>query len=148
MMTREAIKAAIPHREPFLLLDEIVEQTDEPDRLPQDVSPATSSGFAGTIRTFRSRRACCCAKRRCRPGRCCWQQASRRATGSAGRDADERREVQAHGPARRHDRDRSRADERLADAFFLNAKVTCDGKTAVTFDFACTLTAQAVSARA
>ncbi len=27
-MSLEAIKAAIPHREPFLLLDEIVEQTD------------------------------------------------------------------------------------------------------------------------
>jgi 3-hydroxyacyl-[acyl-carrier-protein] dehydratase len=28
-MTLEAIKAAIPHRDPFLLLDEIVEQTDD-----------------------------------------------------------------------------------------------------------------------
>ena len=27
-MTLEAIKSAIPHREPFLLIDEIVEQTD------------------------------------------------------------------------------------------------------------------------
>src|SRR6476620_3940931 len=27
-MSLEAIKAAIPHREPFLLIDEIVEQTD------------------------------------------------------------------------------------------------------------------------
>ncbi|MEX2091895.1 MAG: beta-hydroxyacyl-ACP dehydratase, partial [Pirellulales bacterium] len=27
-MSLEAIKAAIPHREPFLLLDEIVEQTE------------------------------------------------------------------------------------------------------------------------
>ena len=27
--------------------------------------------------------------------------------------------------------------ERMADAFFLNAKVTNGGKTAVTFDFAC-----------
>lgn len=29
--------------------------------------------------------------------------------------------------------------ERLADAFFLQAKVTCDGKVAVRFDFACTM---------
>jgi 3-hydroxyacyl-[acyl-carrier-protein] dehydratase len=28
--------------------------------------------------------------------------------------------------------------ERLADAFFLKAKVTVDGKTAVRFEFACT----------
>jgi 3-hydroxyacyl-[acyl-carrier-protein] dehydratase len=28
--------------------------------------------------------------------------------------------------------------ERLADAFFLQAKVTCDGKSAVRFEFACT----------
>ncbi len=27
--------------------------------------------------------------------------------------------------------------ERMADAFFMNAKVTVGGKTAVTFDFAC-----------
>jgi 3-hydroxyacyl-[acyl-carrier-protein] dehydratase len=30
-------------------------------------------------------------------------------------------------------------EERLADAFFLNAIVTCDGKVAVRFSFACTL---------
>jgi 3-hydroxyacyl-[acyl-carrier-protein] dehydratase len=29
--------------------------------------------------------------------------------------------------------------ERLADAFYLKAKVTCQGKVAVRFDFACTL---------
>ncbi len=29
--------------------------------------------------------------------------------------------------------------ERLADAFFLRAKVSCEGKVAVRFDFACTL---------
>jgi 3-hydroxyacyl-[acyl-carrier-protein] dehydratase len=29
--------------------------------------------------------------------------------------------------------------ERLADAFFMQAKVTCDGKLAVRFDFACTI---------
>lgn len=28
MMTLEAIKSAIPHREPFLLIDEIIEQTE------------------------------------------------------------------------------------------------------------------------
>ena len=32
-----------------------------------------------------------------------------------------------------------RLNERLADAFFLTAKVTCDGKVAVRFEFACTL---------
>ena len=30
-------------------------------------------------------------------------------------------------------------NERLADAFFLTAKVTCSGKLAVRFDFACTV---------
>jgi 3-hydroxyacyl-[acyl-carrier-protein] dehydratase len=29
--------------------------------------------------------------------------------------------------------------ERLADAFFLKAKVTCEGKVAARFEFACTL---------
>jgi len=31
-------------------------------------------------------------------------------------------------------------EERLADAFFMKGKVTCEGRTAVTFSFACTLT--------
>lgn len=30
-------------------------------------------------------------------------------------------------------------DERMADAFFLTAKITCDGKLATRFQFACTL---------
>ena len=33
-------------------------------------------------------------------------------------------------------------NERLADAFFMQAKVTCDGKLAVRFDFACTMAAE------
>ncbi|HUG70282.1 MAG TPA: 3-hydroxyacyl-ACP dehydratase FabZ family protein [Pirellulaceae bacterium] len=33
-------------------------------------------------------------------------------------------------------------NERLADAFFLQAKVTCDGKVAVRFDFACTMASE------
>ncbi len=32
-----------------------------------------------------------------------------------------------------------RLDERLANAFYLSAKIICDGKTAVRFSFACTL---------
>ena len=35
--------------------------------------------------------------------------------------------------------------ERLADAFFLKAKVTVDGKVAVRFEFACTLRARGLS---
>jgi 3-hydroxyacyl-[acyl-carrier-protein] dehydratase len=31
-------------------------------------------------------------------------------------------------------------NERLSDAFFLTAKVTCQGKLAVRFDFACAMT--------
>jgi 3-hydroxyacyl-[acyl-carrier-protein] dehydratase len=30
-------------------------------------------------------------------------------------------------------------NERVSDAFFLTAKVTCTGKLAVRFDFACTM---------
>lgn len=33
-----------------------------------------------------------------------------------------------------------RLTERMADAFFLTAKVTCDGKLAVRFEFACAMT--------
>ena len=39
-----------------------------------------------------------------------------------------------------------RLTERMADAFFLSAKVTCSGKLAVRFDFACTL-AQPIAAQ-
>ena len=32
-------------------------------------------------------------------------------------------------------------NERVANAFFLTAKVTCEGKVAVRFDFACAMAA-------
>ena len=49
----EKINAAIPHRAPMLLVDEIVEQDEPFDRLSKDISCRTSFSFRGTIRTTR-----------------------------------------------------------------------------------------------
>ncbi len=46
-MSLAEIHAAIPHREPFLLVDEIVERERIADRLPQDVSRPDEDFFAG-----------------------------------------------------------------------------------------------------
>ena len=73
------------------------------------------------------------------------QLAADRGQGARGH-ADERRPLQTDGSARRNDRCMEvELTERLADAFFLKAKVTVDGKVAVRFEFACTLATQAQS---
>ena len=57
----------------------------------------------------------------------------------AGGHADERRPLQADGrPGETIDME-VELTERLADAFFLKAKVSVAGKVAVRFEFACTL---------
>ena len=52
-MTFEAIKSAIPHREPFLLVDEIVEQIGQSHRLPQAVHGRRVLVSRAITRSFR-----------------------------------------------------------------------------------------------
>jgi 3-hydroxyacyl-[acyl-carrier-protein] dehydratase len=120
-MSRAAIEAAIPHREPFLLIDEIVQQSDDtircrktfradewffrghyPDFLLSKIVDA-SDGVPVATRANDVK-----FKKMVRPG--------------------DTVEIEA------------RLKERLADAFFLTGKVTCVGQLACRLDFAVTIT--------
>ena len=69
-MSLSEIHAAIPHRPPFLLVDEIVFRTMSKALFAARLSAATNGFSRGTIQNNRLCRACCYAKRHYRPGRC------------------------------------------------------------------------------
>ena len=138
-MTREAIEAAIPHRRPFLWLDEIVDwqptrihcrQTFSPDEpfyqghYPQQpVTPGVllceAAMQAGAVLLSKI----------VEPGREGVPVATRI------NDVRFKRIVR---PGETLDIEVELV-ERLSDAFFLKAKITCGGQVAVRFEFAVTL---------
>jgi len=139
-MSIELIKAAIPHREPFLLLDEIVEQSD--DRI---VCRKTFTGdefwYQGHYPNFPIT-----------PGVILCEAAMQ--AGAVLLSALIEGEPDAVPVATRANNVQFKKmvfpgdtillevelTERLAQAFFLKARVTVGGKVATRFDFACTLT--------
>jgi 3-hydroxyacyl-[acyl-carrier-protein] dehydratase len=72
-LTMSQVTDLIPHRPPFLFVDEIV--SESADGLVARRTFRADEDFyqAGTIRARRSRRACCCAKRCFRPARSTWR---------------------------------------------------------------------------
>ena len=145
-MSLNAIKAAIPHREPFLLLDEIVDQSDE-----RIVCRKRFTGeefwFQGHYPDFSIT-----------PGvilcEAAMQAGAVLLAGLLGSEAVSEREgrvpvatrannVQFKQMVRPGDVIDIEAEltERLAGAFFMKARVTVRGKVACRFDFACTLAA-------
>jgi 3-hydroxyacyl-[acyl-carrier-protein] dehydratase len=156
-MSLEAIKAAIPHREPFLLLDEIVEQTDS-----RIVCRKRFTGeefwYAGHYPEFPLTPGVLLCEAAMQAGAVLLsKKVSGTFSSSAGTMGSEplgekvpdtfvpvatrANNVKFRNMVRPGDTIEITAEltERLADAFFLQAKVTVDGKTAVTFDFACKL---------
>jgi 3-hydroxyacyl-[acyl-carrier-protein] dehydratase len=139
-MTREQICAAIPHRDPFLLVDEIVEQSDA-----RIVGTKVFSGdeyfFAGHYPGFPLVPGVllCEAAMQCGA-----VLLSKHLAGSEGKVpvATRMNDVRFKRMVRPGETIRMEIDltERLADAFFLTAKVTVAGKVAVRFEFACTAT--------
>ena len=140
-MSREEILKAIPHRDPFLLIDEIVERSEA-----KIVCAKTFSGeeyfFAGHY-----------------PGSplvpgvlLCEAAMQAGAVLLAGHMAQEAtgkipvatriNNVKFKRMVKPGDTLRLEVElvERMADAFFMKAKVTANGKVAVRFDFACTAT--------
>lgn len=140
-MSRERIHAAIPHREPFLLVDEIVDWSDD--------SIACRKTFTGDEFFFRGhypRFPLTPGVLLCEAG----MQAgaillSRHVDPNANaipvatrmNDVRFKRMVR---PGETIDIE-VRLKERLADVFFLTAKVACGGQVAARFEFACTLAA-------
>jgi len=138
-MTLAAIHAAIPHRAPFLLVDEVAEQTD--DRIIcRKTFSAQEYFFAGHYPNFPLVPGVLLCEAGMQAGAILL---ARHVQGAQGRvpvatrvnDVKFKRMVR---PGETITID-VHLVERLADAFFLKAKVTCDGEIAARFEFACTL---------
>jgi 3-hydroxyacyl-[acyl-carrier-protein] dehydratase len=140
-MNRQEILDAIPHRDPFLLVDEIIEQSDS-----RIVGTKTFSGdewfFAGHYPGF----PLVPGVLLCEAAMQCGAILLSRQFGddAAGKVpvATRMNDVRFKRMVRPGEKIVMEIDltERLADAFFLKAKVTVDGKVAVRFEFACTAT--------
>ncbi len=138
-MTRDAILAAIPHRPPFLLIDEIIERT--PTRIVCRKTFRGDEDFYGGHYPGHP----------ITPGvLLCETALQAGAVLIAGQGAAAEGKVPV--VTRMNDvrfkhivRPGETLDieveltERLADAFFMKAKVSCAGRVAVRFEFACTL---------
>ena len=137
-MSRQQIYDAIPHREPFLLVDEIIEVTDA-----RIVGVKTFSGeeefFAGHYPGFPLVPGVllCEAAMQCGAillSRHFAEAAGKIPVATRMNDVRFRRMVRPGQPLRME----VELTERLADVFFLKAKVIVADEVAVRFQFACT----------
>jgi 3-hydroxyacyl-[acyl-carrier-protein] dehydratase len=141
-MTRDEILAAIPHRDPFLLVDEILERTDA-----RIVGSKTFSGeewfFAGHYpgHPLVPGVLLCEAAMQCGAILLSPQLADKRDKVPVATRLNDVRFKRMVRPGEKIVMEVELV-ERLADAFFLKAKVTVDGKVAVRFEFACTAAAK------
>jgi 3-hydroxyacyl-[acyl-carrier-protein] dehydratase len=136
-MTLQAIKSAIPHREPFLLVDEIIEQSDN-----RIVCRKRFSGeefwYRGHYPEFPLTPGVLLCEAAMQAGAVLLSKYASEGQGGVP-VATRMNNVKFKAIVRPGDAIELGVElvERMSDAFFLNAKVTVDGKTAVTFDFAC-----------
>ena len=143
-MSLEAIKSAIPHREPFLLVDDILEQTE--NRI------VCSKHFTGDEFWYRGHYP----DYPLTPGVLLCEAAMQAAAVLlSGKDpvpeggvpvATRVNNVQFRKMVVPGDTIRVEVDlaEKLAQAYFLKARVTVDGQVAARLEFACTMAAREV----
>jgi 3-hydroxyacyl-[acyl-carrier-protein] dehydratase len=136
-MSLDYIKAAIPHRAPFLLLDEFVERTGQ-----RIVCRKRFTGdefwYAGHYPGFPLTPGVLLCEAAMQAGAVLLSNTAANSPGTVP-VVTRMNNVKFKTMVRPGDTVELEVDlvERMADAFFLNAKVTVGGKTAVTFDFAC-----------
>jgi len=137
-MSQEAIRAAIPHRPPMLLVDEIVEQT-ETTILCRKTFRAEEFFFQGHYPHEPIVPGVILCEASMQAGAILLSQFVQAGTGvpvaTRLNDVKFKRIIQ---PGDTVELDVT-LNERLADAFFLTAKVKCEGKLAARLDFACTV---------
>jgi 3-hydroxyacyl-[acyl-carrier-protein] dehydratase len=141
-MSLAKIYAAIPHREPFLLIDEVLEQTS--DRIVcRKTFAADNWFFTGHYPDYPLVPGVLLCEAAMQAGATLLSQLS-----DGGVDKmpvvtrmNEVRFKRTVRPGETIDIE-VQLRERLADAFYFDAKVTCGGKLAVRFDFACMLAAK------
>jgi len=138
-MTRNAIEAAIPHRPPFLFIDEIVEQSANHIVCRKSFT-AKEFFYRGHYPEFPLTPGVILCEAGMQAGAILLAQHVEKGSNKVPvatrmNNVRFKRMVQ---PGETIDVEINLV-ERLADAFFLTAKVTCEKKVAVRFDFACTL---------
>lgn len=138
-MSLEAIKAAIPHREPFLLIDEIVEQ-EENRIVCRKKFTGEEFWYAGHYPQFPITPGVLLCEAAMQAGAVLLSKMIDQADGAVpvatrANNVQFKKMVLPGNTVLIE----TQLNEKLGGAFFLNAKVTVDGKVAVRFDFACTL---------
>ena len=137
-MHREAIEAAIPHRPPMLLIDEIVRR-DEQSIVCRKTFRADEFFFQGHYPDFPLVPGVILCEAAMQAGAimlAAWMQ-----EGEGVPVATRMNDVRFKRMIRPGETIELevRLNERLADAFFMQAAVRCEGKLAVRFEFACTM---------
>jgi len=138
-MSLDTIKAAIPHREPFLLLDEIVEQTESRIVCRKHFT-GKEFWYAGHYPDFPLTPGVLLCEAAMQAGAVLLAKFTADSP-DAVPVVTRMNNVKFRSMVRPGDTIELHVElvERMADAFFLKAVVTVGGKTAVTFDFACKL---------
>ncbi len=137
-MNQEQIQAAIPHRPPMLLVDEVVEQ-DESRIVCRKTFRPDEFFFQGHYPGYPLVPGVILCESAMQAGAVLL---AKFVQGTEGVPVATRlNEVKFKRMIRPGETIQIEVtlQERLADAFFMQAKVTCDGKLAVRFDFACTI---------
>jgi 3-hydroxyacyl-[acyl-carrier-protein] dehydratase len=138
-MSLAEIHAAIPHRAPFLFIDEIVARDEK-----RIVCRKTFSGdeyfFAGHYPDYPLTPGVLLCEAAMQAGAVLLSSLISSADNTVP-VATRMNDVRFRRPVRPGETIEIEVEltERLADAFFLKAKVSCEGKLAVRFEFACTL---------
>jgi 3-hydroxyacyl-[acyl-carrier-protein] dehydratase len=137
-MSHPDIEAAIPHRPPMLLIDEIVQRSDD-TICCRKTFRAEEFFFQGHYPDHPLVPGIILCEAAMQAGAILLSEAME---GQAGVPVATRlNDVKFKRMIRPGDTIEIHVDllERMANAFFLKAKVTCEGATAVRFEFACTL---------